>query len=73
MLGAIRQQSILFCDDDIDIAIIDRPGSGAYGKVSQNLAELLGKQFSYSIRPWEGGDKIRSKRISSVFIDLFTM
>ena len=27
-LGAIRSESILFCDDDIDIAIIGRPNVG---------------------------------------------
>ena len=76
LLGAVRQHSILFCDDDIDIAIIDKEhesGTGAYDLVSKNLQELLGKDFSYSIRPWEGGDRIRSKRMSSVFLDLFTI
>jgi hypothetical protein len=54
LLGAVRQHSILFCDDDIDIAIIERDGSGAYEHVSNNLQSLLGPEFAYSIRPWGG-------------------
>jgi hypothetical protein len=73
LLGAVRQHSVLFCDDDIDIAIIDRPNSNTYERVSKNLAELLGKEFMYAIRPWEGGDRVRLKRMSTVFLDLFTI
>lgn len=72
LLGAIRQHSILFCDDDIDIAIVE-DGTGAYNRVSENLGHLLGSDYAYSIRPWEGGDKIRAKRMPSVFLDLFTI
>jgi hypothetical protein len=70
----VRQHSILFCDDDIDIiAIIERDGSGAYEHVSNNFQSLLGPEFAYSIRPWEGGDRIRPKHMSSIFLDLFTI
>jgi hypothetical protein len=55
LLGAVRQHSILFCVDDIDIAIIERDGSGSYEPVPNNLQSLLGPEFAYSIRPWEGG------------------
>lgn len=72
LLGAIRQHSILFCDDDVDIAIIDRE-DGAYDKVSEHLQELLGKDFLYSIKPWEGGDKVRPKHMSNVFLDVFCL
>jgi len=76
LLGCVRQHSILFCDDDIDIAIIDTEdgdGVSAYDKVRNHLGPLLGDDFIYSIRPWEGGDKVRLKRMSSVFLDIFTL
>jgi hypothetical protein len=70
LFGAIWQHSILFCDDDVDIAII---GKGAYDKVSQNLQGLLGKDFQYVIAPWEGGDRVRPKKTPSIFLDLFCL
>jgi len=77
LLGAIRQHSILFCDDDIDITIIDRDlngqGGTAYSHVRENLADLLGGEYTYLVRPWEGGDKVRPKRMTSVFVDIFTL
>ena len=74
LLGAIRQHSILFCDDDIDIAIIDSSIDGAiYKKVSEKLPNLLGKEFRYYVKPWVGGDKVRPVRNSNVFLDLFVI
>jgi len=82
LLGSIRQHSILFCDDDIDIAIIDRNLEydeenkryiTSYERVSQNLGKLLGENFAYQVRPWEGGDKVRPKRFNTVFVDIFTL
>lgn len=74
LLGAVRQHSVLFCDDDIDIAIISEE---SYEKVYHNLAGILSSKsnssFIYTIRPWPGGDKIRHKRYNNVFIDLFTL
>jgi cytidyltransferase-like protein len=71
LLGAIRQHSILFCDDDIDIAII---GEESYDRVIKELPPLLGKsEYTYSVRPWEAGDRVRPKRMNSVFIDIFTL
>ena len=68
LLGAVRQHSVLFCDDDIDIAILDD-----FEKVEQNLQALLGSRYKYSIKPWEGGDRVRPKFCSSVFIDIFAI
>jgi hypothetical protein len=74
LLGAIRQHSVLFCDDDIDIAVIDRDGSGAYEAAREAFSSgLLGPLFAYTIRPWEGGDRVRLKRMPNVFLDLFTL
>jgi choline-phosphate cytidylyltransferase len=71
LLGAIRQHGILFCDDDIDIAIIDI--DGAYDRVASQLQHVLGPQYIYQIRPWEGGDRVRGKRMNNVFLDLFAL
>ncbi len=73
LLGAIRQHSILFCDDDIDVTIIDNHNGDNYAKLSSQLQSLLGSEYLYSKRPWEGGDKVRPKRMSNVFVDIFTM
>lgn len=77
LLGAIRQHSILFCDDDIDIAIIDdRPDNrtSLYESiVVPYLQETLGTDFIYQVRPWEGGDRVRAKRMNNVFLDLFVL
>jgi hypothetical protein len=42
-------------------------------QVKDNLAAALGKEFRYSVRPWEGGDKVRKVSLSSVFVDIFTL
>lgn len=68
LLGAARQHSILFCDDDVDIAIVGREN---YEKASQRLSELLGKDYRYSVKPWQGGDKVRLVQVSNVFVDVF--
>lgn len=74
LLGAVRQHSILFCDDDIDIAIVENhPGRSAYALTTSLLQEELGPDYIYQIRPWEGGDRIRSRIVNTVFVDLFTI
>ena len=72
LLGAIRQHSILFCDDDVDIAIVDYDGH-QYEHVALNLQDFLPDEYQYQIRPWEGGDRIRHRRMNNVFVDLFTL
>jgi hypothetical protein len=71
LLGAIRQHSILFCDDDIDIAIIDVNQS--YQRVLQQLQGKLGPDYKYNPNAWEGGGQVRPKRMSNIFLDLFVL
>jgi len=73
LLGAIRQHSILFCDDDIDLTMIDYDGTIYETVVKPNLQQVLGKDYLYQIRPWEGGDRIRPRRMSNIFVDLFVL
>ena len=74
LLGAIRQHSILFCDDDIDIAILESGDDNEmYEKAKANLPTILGNEYQYTIKPWEGGDKIRLKACSNVFLDVFVI
>jgi len=68
LLGAVRQHSILFCDDDIDLAILEEHN---YERAKSQLQSILGNNYKYSIRPWEGGDKVRLKACSNVFLDVF--
>ena len=48
-------------------------GKRPYQRVQESLQELLGSNFSYQIKPWEGGDRIRPKRMNTVFVDLFVL
>lgn len=73
LLGAIRQHSILFCDDDIDLAILETNGDSMYKRATSQLPSLLGTNFQYTVRPWEGGDKVRIKSCSNVFLDIFVI
>jgi cytidyltransferase-like protein len=71
LLGAIRQHSILFCDDDIDIAIV---GQDAYELVRHQLPLLLdASRYQYQVQAWEGGDKVRPTCRNTVFVDVFCL
>lgn len=70
LLGAVRTKSILFNDDDVDVAIF----STDYAKVKAELPALLqrhGASFSTKGAPF--CDKIRSRLCSHVWIDLFVL
>ena len=91
LLGAIRQHSVLFCDDDVDIAILDYDGTIYEQKVVPNLQQGMDaivqeenekdpnkqkknpESYVFQIKPWEGGDRIRPKRMNTVFVDLFVL
>ena len=69
LLGAVRQHSVLFCDDDIDIAVV---GQESYLKVQRELSTVLDPQmYIYSVKPWEAGDRVRPRKCSNVFVDIF--
>ena len=78
LLGAIRQASILFCDDDVDISVLDpyyadnADRSIYWTRVVPGLQQTLGKDFRYKQNAWEGGDRVYWGH-SNVFLDLFVI
>eukprot|EP00977_Amphora_coffeiformis_P022103 scaffold10470_cov190-Amphora_coffeaeformis.AAC.2 len=79
LLGAIRQASILFCEDDVDISILDPyycaddvDRSIYWTRVIPQLQKALGKDFRYKQNAWEGGDRVYWGH-SNVFLDLFVI
>ena len=70
-LGAIRSESILFCDDDIDIAIIGRPN---VGKARGALKAIRGAYYQDAGGrkglPW---DRIRHKSSPKAWVDVFLL
>lgn len=68
LLGAVRSQSILFNDDDIDIAIVCPEH---HTIVQKSLSETV-KDFAYfKHRPFPCCDRIRPKALSHLWIDIF--
>ena len=55
LLGAARSRSLLFCDDDVDLAVFERD----YPRVRAALPALLAGVGTYALRPWPGADHIR--------------
>jgi cytidyltransferase-like protein len=70
LLGAVRQHSILFTDDDVDIAIVECTGY-CLQSVRDHLPVLLGPEYRYTVNAWEGSDRIRWNQCSNVFVDVF--
>lgn len=84
LLGAVRSESILFNDDDIDIALIDDGTS--YARVKECLPERLSQwadkrstdskkrvKYAYQVRPWVACDRIKSSAAPRVWIDMFVL
>jgi cytidyltransferase-like protein len=90
LLGAVRQHSILFTDDDVDIAIVENAtttmttttttydgsetrikSSSCLDLVREQLPHLLGDDFVYTVEAWENSDRVRFRRMSNVFLDVF--
>lgn len=63
LLGAVRSRSILFCDDDVDIAIFEDD----YERVKTTLPGALKGTGTYAVRPWPAADRIRPNAQTQVF------
>jgi hypothetical protein len=70
LLGAVRSRSILFNDDDIDVAVFSDED---YLRVVEELPPLISERAWYKKRPWPAADKIRSKAAPYIWIDLFVL
>jgi hypothetical protein len=69
-LGASRSRSILFCDDDIDIAIWASDRQRVCNELPAVLQQI-DPNFIFIQRPWPVADRFRNKKCSQVWIDLF--
>jgi hypothetical protein len=71
LLGAVRSGSLLFCDDDVDVAILEED----YVSVRAALGALLRTRGVGCLvtRPWPGADRVRPARCSHVWVDLFVL
>ena len=69
LLGAVRSRSLLFCDDDVDVAVFEED----YPRVLELLPERLGKAHTFSRRPWPGADRVRPRACPQVWIDVFVL
>ena len=69
LLGALRSQSFLFCDDDVDIAVFESD----YARVLKDLPAALGKEATLTRRPFPAADRIRPRNCTQVWIDLFVL
>ncbi|GMI04188.1 hypothetical protein TrVE_jg7041 [Triparma verrucosa] len=70
LLGAVRQEGMLFCDDDIDIAILS---TESREMVRQSIQSELGRDYHFKADAWEGGDRVRPRFCGDVFVDVFCL
>ena len=73
LLGAVRSESILFCDDDVDIAIIGGAEDLARARTSLSQDSRLLTNAYFAERPWPACDRVRPKAAPSVWIDVFCL
>lgn len=71
LLGAVRSGSLLFCDDDVDLAVLEKD----YLSVRSELGTLLHSRGVGSLvtRPWPGSDHVRPARCTHMWLDLFVL
>ncbi len=68
-MGAVRSRSLLFCDDDIDVAVFEED----YARLKELLPARLGKKNTFVLRPWPAADRVRPRACPQVWIDVFML
>ena len=72
LLGAVRSGSILFCDDDVDVGVLEEE----YARVPhEDVAAALRSEGAghFVARPWPGADRVRPARCTHVWVDIFVI
>ena len=72
LLGAVRSQSVLFNDDDVDVAVIPE-SEGEYERLRRELPRLLPPELQFKHRATPFCDRLRSKKLSHVWVDVFVL
>jgi len=69
LLGACRSRSILFCDDDVDVAVFSPDLQRARHLLSTD--ESLATVATFAKRPWPACDRLRPRKATAAWIDVF--